>query len=333
MRVRRKWVLAAFLLVPIVLVGATVLVSVAVFGYSLNPDKAQLVLADISRFEAARHKLRTVRDSTAFLDTAYFEPGTAGLRQYARMYRRDGARLVRTLRARPDYYDSIADVESRIRAQFPAIRAAFRTFKHRYGPAVFPPTYFVIGARGPGGANGFRGVYISADTYGARDDGSPERPGFYRTSMVPHLVTHELVHFNQAIRSPRAYAGDQTNLARAIREGTADFMAQLVSGKHINPRAHAFGSRYEAQLWARFERDLLSTDPGEWFFVPPADSVTPQDMGYYLGFRIVQSWYERHRSDPDVISRLMGTDDYGKFFRESGYPVVGVPPRENISKQ
>jgi hypothetical protein len=300
-------------------VAGTVAVSVLVFRYTPNPRRAALVVSDVGRFMALRPTMSAVTDTATFLDTGYFAHGSPGLGIYARMYGRDGDLFVRFLRRNPEYYDSIADLKGRVEAQFTAVHQAFVNFDSLYSRALFPPTYFVVGARGPGGANGYRGLYISADSYGAPDDAPLAGPYLQKTSKLPHLVAHELVHFNMALASPRSYMRDWSNLARAIKEGAADFIAELVSGDHINARAHAFGLAHEADLWQKFKPDMHGTETGEWFWVTPADSAQPQDIGYFLGYRIVQAWYQRAQGRPNAVADIIRTSDYERFLRESGY--------------
>jgi hypothetical protein len=177
-----------------------------------------------------------------------------------------------------------------------------------------------VGGLGAGGANGYRGLLLAADTYGWPDhlpwDSAGRR---WRTSDLPHLATHELVHFNQMAAAPVPYIRDDTNLARAVKEGVADFVAALVSGEHTNARAHRYGRIHERALWQAFQRDMLSHDTGEWFFVQPPDSTRPPNLGYFLGYRIAEAWYHRFAGRRDRVAALIGIDDYRKFLAESGY--------------
>ena len=292
----------------------------AYLGYRYDADDARLEAADLDRFDQALVALKERADTIEVLDSIYFRPGSAGLRAYAGMYRTDAPRLQRTLRRRGAYYDSIAGLPSRVRAQFPAIREAFRRFEAAYPRATFPPTWFVVGGLGPGGANGPRGLLIGADAYGWPDS-LPLDPTLrrWRTSALPHLASHELVHFNQMAASPIAYIGDDSNLARAIKEGVADFIAELVSGNHTNVAAHRYGRAHEAALWDEFERDMLGSETGDWFFRQPADSTRPPDLGYFIGYRIAESWYERFPERRDRVAALIGIGDYRAFLAESGY--------------
>jgi hypothetical protein len=315
--------LAAALVIAVVAAAA----GVAHLGYAFDAARARFETADLERFDRARAALRRGADTVRTLETMYFAPGSAGLRAYTQMYRLDAARVQRALRRRGAYYDSIADLQSRVRAQLPAVRAAFERFEAAYPRAVIPPTYFLVSGLGPGGANGYRGLLLAADSYGwpdhlAWDSTGPRR----RTSALPHLAAHELVHFNQMAAAPLAYIRDDSNLARAIKEGTADFVAELVSGAHINQRAHRYGRTHERALWAAFARDMLGHDTGDWFFVQPADSTRPPDLGYFLGYRVVEAWYRRFADRPDRVAALVAIDDYRQFLAESGYDGGAVAP-------
>jgi hypothetical protein len=105
--------------------------------------------------------------------------------------------------------------------------------KELYPNAVFPPVYFVIGTLNSGGTSSNDGLIIGTEMYGL----TPETPtneldDWLKTVIkpvadVPHTVAHELIHFQQKY--------DVGNLlAASIKEGSADFIAQLISGKHIN---------------------------------------------------------------------------------------------------
>ena len=64
---------------------------------------------------------------------------------------------------------------------------------------------------------------------------------------VVGLVMHELSHFQQI-------HPDNDLLARCMREGTADFVAELVSGHNLNARNKIYGDSHEEQLWVKFQQ-------------------------------------------------------------------------------
>jgi len=56
---------------------------------------------------------------------------------------------------------------------------------------------------------------------------------------IPAIVAHELVHYQQKLGT------GGTVLAECLREGSADFVAELISGKNINEHLKAYGVGYK----------------------------------------------------------------------------------------
>ena len=68
-------------------------------------------------------------------------------------------------------------------------------------------------------------LIIGAEMFGkANGNFSPRLP----LEDMDLTVVHELIHYQQN------YIHDQSLLAQSIREGTADFFCELVTGKHLN---------------------------------------------------------------------------------------------------
>ena len=141
---------------------------------------------------------------------------------------------------------------------------------------------------------------------------------------MPHLVAHELAHIQQALAQGleqyRAIYGPSGSLlAIAIREGSADLLARLISGDHINARAHRYGLAHEKELWKKFQADMDGTATGDWMFRTPANGEWPQDLGYFLGYRIAEAYYERATDKALAIRDIMSVTDYRAFLSQSGY--------------
>ena len=172
------------------------------------------------------------------------------------------------------------------------------------------------------------GLLIGADLYSA-DDSTPlhefDGPGGIRgIERIPYLVSHELAHFQQAlaqgVEAYRAlYDGEGSLLGLSIREGSADFLAQLTADGHINPAAHAYGNGHEAELWALFREEMHAPETGDWMFARPADPAWPRDLGYYFGHRITESFYVRSPDTARAIQAILRVTDFADFLHRSGY--------------
>lgn len=311
-------------------------------GTVREPNAAQIVYDDLDRFAAAYHQLSAIRDTLAHLDTLYLRPASPGLQVFAPMYQVNAASLAAAVRRNPERYATAARLGPQgVRELEPEVRQAMVRLREVYPIAVFPRIFYLVGTQRAGGAVQREGVFIAVETYSEPQAGR----GPHRLTELAHLVSHEIVHYQQAAWNPELYQRSNSLLARAIKEGAADFIAELISGRHINLVAHQYGERNEVELWRRFRREMTDTTTGEWFFTQPKDRGMPRDLGYYVGYKIAQSRFRRERDTAAGVAALIRISDYPKFLEESGYdpggsgrvgPLprrpTGVPGREACSE-
>lgn len=285
-------------------------------GVVRDPAAAQILYEDLDRFAAAHARLTTHTDTLALLDSAYLARSTTGLSVYSAMYGLDAATLLAALHREPDRYASTAAAgPGAVRRLEPEVRAMMERLRALYPAAVFPPVYYLVGSQRAGGAVQREGVFIAVETYALRR-GEPPKHAF---AELLHLVAHELVHYQQAAWNPELYESSNTLLARAIKEGVADFIAELVSGRHINAIAHAYGEAHERELWERFRHEMHDTATGEWFFATPTDPDIPRDLGYFIGYRIARARFLREGDAAAGVAALIRVTDYEALLVESGY--------------
>lgn len=287
-------------------------------GVERDPSSARLVYDDLDRFAEAYRRLPTARDTAALLASAYLAGASVGLTTYARLYDVDAAAVAAALRDAPRVFRRAAmEGPVAVRGIEAELRVAFRRLAARYPEALFPPVFFLVGRDHAGGAVQAEGILIAAETY-LRREGRERRPDREIDDLV-HLVAHELTHYQQAAYDVERYQRSNSLLARAIKEGAADYVAELLTGAHINPVAHAYGNRHEWNLWSRFRCEMDATETGDWFFARPREPAWPNDLGYYVGYRVAALRYARETSSDRALAALLRVDDYEAFLRESGY--------------
>ncbi len=271
-------------------------------GPSADPDSAKLVTSDISLFWNAVDK--APRDSLAeYLQREYLDRASVGAREFIPdriMSAEDLATFVDENRAR---YDSVRAATLDITKADAAIRAAFKRLKALYPPAVFPDVYFVIGRFNSGGTSSNHGLLIGAEMY--RD---PTR--------LPAIVSHELIHFQQPYQSPML-------LEHSFMEGTADFIGEMISGMQINNDAHQYGRAHEHELWQEFSAHFNERNFFPWMYGRPTDG-RPSDLGYFIGYRIAQAYYDKATDKAKAIRDIIGGDAAGtgtirRLLAQSGY--------------
>jgi hypothetical protein len=248
-----------------------------------NPDSARLVTSDIALFWSAVD--RAPKDSLAdYLQREYLEKASVGVRDFIPgriMSAEDLAAYVTRNRAT---YDSVRAAKLDVTKAEAAIRTAFRKLKDIYPDAVFPDVYFVVGRFNSGGTSSKHGLLIGSEMY--RDPAS-----------LPGIVSHELIHFQQHYESRKL-------LERSFMEGTADFIAELIAGKHINNAAHEYGMAHEPELWKEFSTSFDKTDYFPWMYGRPTDGK-PNDLGYFIGYRIAQAYYNKASDKKQAVKEII----------------------------
>jgi hypothetical protein len=147
----------------------------------------------------------------------------------------NGKNLSKVIRGNLAYYESVGESSLSIDRKRERLYECFRNHRNIYPAAVFPDVYFVIGARNSGGTVFPGGLIIGAEMFGnATSEFKPPLDIEY----VDEVVSHELIHFQQK------YAANNTLLAQCIREGSADFLGELIAGDHSNKTVYAYGEAH-----------------------------------------------------------------------------------------
>jgi Predicted Zn-dependent protease (DUF2268) len=292
---------------------------------SLNqdPEAAKLITTDIPNFWRVFDKAALITAGELF-QREYIDAGSPGLKGFLDNRIVNGRYLAAAVAARPRYYAAIRknslalDGSPEIKA---SIRAGFRRLKALYADARFPDVYFVIGRLNSAGTTSSSGLLIGVEMNG-RDESTPldelttwERAVTGRIADLPHIVAHELVHIQQST----AGGGGQTLLHYSLREGGADFIAELASGAHTNRVQHAYGNAHEHELWEEFRKDMHGADLSHWLFQGDRSTDRPADLGYYIGYKICQAFYRRASDQSEAVRRIIRIADADGFLRESGY--------------
>jgi len=264
-----------------------------------NPDSARLVTSDIALFW--RVVSRAPDDSLeAWLQRDYLDAGSVGLRDFIPNRILSASALATQYRRLRAQYDSLRPATERIVEAEPAIRKAFREFKRIYPAAVFPDVYFVIGRFNSGGTASRNGLLIGAEVFS-----DPAR--------LPSIVAHELIHFQQV-----GLTAQPTLLVQSFREGSADFVGEMIIGMHINERAHSYGLVHEHELWEEFKTAMNGHSYTGWMYGDPPGE-RPADLGYFIGYRIAQAYYNSASDKGAALRDIVRGADVEAILEKSGY--------------
>ncbi|GAB2831956.1 DUF2268 domain-containing putative Zn-dependent protease [Ferruginibacter profundus] len=286
-----------------------------------NPANMQIVTSDIDRFWQLYDKINDKQADDIFMQQ-YIMAGSQGLRTFfeVRMNLR-ATNLISTVRRYNKYYESIRPVTLALKNYTPQIITAAKKLKALYDAAIFPPTTFTIANFNAfGTADGGGGQLIGSEflcnpaTADTTQLSNWEKSNLTDTSKILGIVIHELIHIEQNT------AVTNTLLEKSINEGSADFISQLVLGYNLNKKIHDYGNAHEKELWQKFQQQMNGEDVSEWLYNGfDAKRGYPQDLGYYMGYKICEAYYNKATDKKQAVKEILEIQDFKSFLAKSGY--------------
>lgn len=284
-----------------------------------DPEKAQIISSDIDLFWKAYDKAKPENNLYVYRDD-YLRKGSIGLKDFTELRIGSSCGLVDIIEKHPKYYASLREVSQRAHTFKGPTRAAFHKLKEIYPDAVFPDVYFLIGRMNSGGTFTANALLIGVEMYGMTPATPTEELGEWHRQVlkpideIPHIVAHELIHYQQ--KFPKE---NRSLLGRAIGEGSADFIAELISGKHINGHLHTYGNPKERELWQEFVKSMETEDMTLWLYNGGKITDRPADLGYYMGYKIAESYYRNAADKKQAVRDILEIKDFKEFLKASRY--------------
>lgn len=297
------------------LVPLLTVIALSGFHSSQTVDVSRFHFEDVERFVVAYEKGRT-GDLAAALQEGYIDPGSSGVRGFLPNRIQNAQTLAETIAKRPERYTGLMEKAAEIRKQIPAMVAAMENLKRRYPAAQIPDVWFVVGRLNSGGTSTRDGLILGIE-HEANDP----------SSIVP-LVAHELVHFQQK-GFPRNI------LERSIKEGSADFVGELICGR-LTPHAAntmRLARPREREFWDAFRKDMEGfIGQDRWLFnYGKGTDAWPSDLGYWFGYEICRAYWDRALDQRRALGEILEVVDYRAFFEKSGY--ANRPKRDGVRTQ
>ena len=256
------------------------------------------------------------------LQREYIDRGSPGLHHLAKIRDVTGETIAKAMAAHPQIFADARrciTVLPRVRLR---VATALRRLGDLYRKAEFPPVTVAVSRGKPAGIADSEGVIIGLEATCAVSYFNPDVE-----SRFVHEIAHEYTHVEQALQSPAFYNNPKpTVLQRSLIEGAAEFVATLVTREATfrSPYAPAKESQ-DGEVEVRFVADEDQTDLSQW--IDNGTLTTPGDLGYWVGYRMVKSYYERAADKRRALKDIIEMKDAKAFLAKSGwYPGIQLRP-------
>ena len=297
-----------------IILFAIIYIQVPVFGqsnFSDNPLDAVFETKDSDNFWIAFDKMDKSKDNP-FVE--YIQKGSPGVKAFTENRIINADSLFTVVKKRKVDYESSRNVLDGLSSKEKRVKAIYSSLKYWYPKAKFPPIYFVYGRFNSGGTSAPEGVVIGIEKLQNLDG-------------ISGLIAHELIHYQQNI------TGKDMLLKWCLMEGGADFIGELISGGSINQFSYKYGAQNQDKLCQEFVTRLKNTDYQDWLYGTSKKDDRPNDLGYWIGYKIIESYFNKQKDKQKAIDDILNIKDPLQFLKESGFLNTDIEKYQKAKKE
>jgi len=305
-----------FVLSGILLIGGLVIAK-AFLG-----NKKTYVTSDIPRFWEAVDSLKNASnrtDSIRIIQTLYLDRMSNEGRKFIDIREYTAAEYVRTLNKYPQYFKALRIKTNQIAAYQNLLDSTFKKLKTAIPDYETPTVCFAIGCFRGGGTTK-KGTILMGSEIALADSTMDysEFKGNLRVTLsagvdLVELVAHESIHCQQH------NAKNRTLLSIALQEGAANFLPAMILHHQVDLSKDQYAVAHECELWQEFKKEADSVNLDKWFFNTSTIKNRPPDLGYFMGMRICEAFYQKQTDKTKAINMLLDRSKYLEVMEQSGY--------------
>ncbi len=302
--------------------GAMACLAMSCASLSARPAAIEIQTEDVERFYSV-YELADGQPTAEQIQHDYLDRGTAGLRHLTQVRNVNAENIARAVAAQPELYLNARACL----AALPRVRARLdRTFDRLldlYPEGQGPPVTILVSRGRPHAIAGpGSGVQVALEAMCSETTARFLDPGV--DDRFVHVIAHEYIHVQQA---PERL--NPTVLERALEEGVAEFLGDLISGGLANLAVHRSAKGRELEIETAFAAALDQRDLSAWF-----DNTTAREvgqLGYWVGYRIANSYYQRAPNKRAAIREMIQLTDPHAFLASSGWrPGIALESRTEM---
>jgi hypothetical protein len=277
-----------------------------------DPGSALLIYDDLNNFINAYNSFSEQSDSLSVLQNEYLDKGSPGLKMFINKYGLTAEDLLTAINKYPENYSKLSKMPDALAAYSDSTVKAYSELKKYIPGIIYPPTYFLVGTNRGIASASEAGQLITVEKW--------NMPVKNKTT----ILVHELVHMQQAMTvGPEKYValyGPEKNLlGLCVREGTAEFFASLVTDRITQEKAADYVIKNEKNIWERFSADMHGAETKDWMWGKTEDLEQPSHVGYALGCRIAEAYYNNASDKDKALQEILSVTDYPEYLTKSGY--------------
>lgn len=278
---------------------------------SYSQNTSVVFTNDIDNYWEAFDKITTTNnlsDKYKFIRELHIDKASKGLQLFMKKRNYTDSSYVQNIEKFPKFWNSIRNQTLEIKHRNDEIEKSIKRLKILYPKLKPAEIYFTIGGLRSGGTTDSNKVLIGTEIM----VGTPETKmsefksdwlkNQFKTKKyidIVYLTTHEYIHTQQK-------NGSTNLLGHAIREGSCDFIAELVLNKPIKTTYIEYGKANIEKVKKDFLSEMYSNRIDKWMY--NGSNVETPDLGYFIGYEICKSFYKNSKNKKEAIKNIIELD-------------------------
>lgn len=291
---------------------------------------------DIQHFWSAYDKLkdcRSYQDSVNVIQENYLDRATNGLKEFQKVRYFSAEFFVERIKKYKNFYNSVrsstllfsetenlSNIISKVRELYPSGKPAKIAFV--VGPmstgGTISNNYLLIGIEMIGGDKNCDVSEITNENLKSDILSRANQTDVF--NFVEEMVAHEYIHTQQ--KNINISACQCRLLEHILKEGIASYISEKLIMKRngeVQSRASIYANANEKKLWNDLKKELCSNDFSNWLYNGSTSKELPGDLGYRIGYKIAESFYENSADKNEAVKELIEMDNPLIFLDRSKY--------------
>lgn len=278
-----------------------------------DPAQAPIVYSDLVNFSKFLERIEKGDALDIALNEEYLDKASPGLLEHIKDQQVTAEDFFNAINERLDDYKKLQNLAATLKSVEPELRQAYGRLSEVLPESTFMPVYYFVGVH--------KGLFAEPSPAGISVSITSESTAL---KHMTELVIHETAHVQQVMavgldEYMLVYGPKKSLLSLAIREGTAEFFTMLVTGKITQQAALDYLLENEESLWPQFTSSMDDQSPGDWMWQKPSNGEWPYHMGYAVGYRIVNDYYESAHDKTQAKQAILASTNARELLDASGY--------------
>lgn len=275
---------------------------------AFSQKKQNVFTTDIDNFWNAYDDIQKELDYSKklkIINDSYVSKGTEGLKLFMSKRNFNDSTLIDVISKYPKFWNSIRPNTLIVKNKIPSIKKAIKKLKKLYPNLTETKIFFTIGATKSGGTTADNNLLmgterivgdLSTNTSEFKDQSLKNM--FQKTSsnIIDHVTIHEYIHTQQK--------GEPANvLSRSIKEGSCDFIAELILNKKFDSNYIQYGNKNYETVKNNFKSEMFTQNYNNWLF--NSEKGEKADLGYFVGYEISKMYYSNSKDKKQAIKDII----------------------------